>query len=189
MKAFKIGLVAFLMLSSVLISVKAQGWVQNKKSIYSVGMGLTQVMFIPLHDYPLNHKGSVGISVNVSGEYKAHRFIGVGWQTGISVFPSGRYYDKPNDIYYNSTFVGIPFGFKVNFHILEAANVAIKDRLDVYAGLNLGGGPSFYNVQHIGIHGFIYGGAQVGIRYWVKKIAVFAELGWGANIANIGITF
>ena len=179
----------FLLFTCASISVNAQGWIQNKNSIFSVGAGVTQVFFIPFHDYPLNHRGTIGMLVNVSGEYKAHRFISVGWQTGINVFPSGRYYDNLNDVYYNSTIVGFPFGIKVNFHILEAANAGINDKLDVYAGLNVGGGPSFYSVRNIGMNGFLYGGAQVGIRYWVKKVAVFGEIGWGANIANIGVTF
>lgn len=171
-------------------TVKAQGWIHDKKGMYSAGMGVTQVVFLPYQYYPLSHKGSAGLSLNIAGEYKVHRFIGLGWQTGINLFVYGRYYNKNDKFYYNSTVVGLPIGFKFNVHILEAANAKIKDKLDVYAGFNVGGGPSFHTDPNGGgVYGFIYGGPQVGIRYWFKKIAIFGEIGWGATVANIGVTF
>lgn len=168
---------------------QAQGWIHDKKGMYSLGMGVTQVVFLPARHYPLNHLGSGGLSLNIAGEYKVHRFIGIGWQTGINLFVYGRYYDKRDQLYYNSTVVGIPIGFKANVHILEAANAKVKDRLDVYAGLNVGGGPSFHTGTNRGVYAFIYGGPQVGVRYWFEKVAIFGELGWGATLANIGLTF
>jgi len=70
--------------------------------------------------------------------------------------------------------------------------VAIKDRLDVYAGLNLGGGPAIYTAPapYATVYGFIHVGPQFGIRYWLNhSIAIFGEFGWGATFANVGFTF
>ncbi|MBL0309921.1 MAG: hypothetical protein IPP77_09665 [Bacteroidetes bacterium] len=189
MKTIQIIILATLFTIFLDATVNAQGWIHDKKGMYSAGLGVTQVVFLPYQYYPLNHLGSGGLSLNIAGEYKVHRFIGIGWQTGINVFVYGRYYNKNDKLYYNAVAVGIPIGFKANFHILEATRATIKDRLDVYAGLNVGGGPSFHSGPKAGVYGFIYGGPQVGARYWFKKVAVFGEIGWGATIANIGVTF
>ncbi len=182
--------ILFLMLSFITHTTQAQGWIHDKKGMYSASVGVTQVIHLPYQYYPLNHLGSGGLSLNIAGEYRVHRFIGIGWQTGIQIYVYGRYYNKKEQLYYSSTTIGLPIGFKANVHILEAANARIKDRLDVYAGLNVGGGPAFHTgPASRSITGFIYGGPQVGVRYWFTKVAVFAELGWGATIANIGVTF
>ena len=172
-------------------NTKAQGWIHDKQGMYSAGLGVTQVVFLPYQYYPLSERGSGGLSLNIAGEYKVHRFIGLGWQTGLNIFVYGRYYNRHDDIYYNSTVVGIPIGFKFNVHILEAANARVKDRLDVYAGFNVGGGPSFHTDPFGGplVYAFVYGGPQVGVRYWFTKVAIFGELGYGATLANIGVTF
>lgn len=168
----------------------AQGWIHDKKGMHSAGVGITQVVFLPFHHYPLNHRRSGGLSLNIAGEYKVHQFIGIGWQTGVNLFVYGQYYNKKDERYYSSTIVGLPIGFKMNVHILEAANARVKDKLDVYAGFNVGGGPSFHtNTVGPIVTPFVYGGPQVGVRYWFKKVAVFGELGWGATIANTGVTF
>lgn len=189
MKTIKKTLLTLMILTCLTATINAQGWIQDKKAMYSLGFGVTQVIFLPANYYPLSHRGTIGLSLNVSGEYKVHRVISLGWQTGVDMFANGRYYNKHDDFYYNSTIIGLPIGFKINFHFLEAANAKLKDKLDVYAGFNGGGGPAFYTYPHGGVHAFAYGGAQVGIRYWFEKIAIFGELGWGENIANFGITF
>jgi hypothetical protein len=148
------------------------------------------VLFVPFQYYPAGRLGSVGLSLNIAGEYRVHRFIGIGWQTGLDLFTNGYYYNHAGEVYYAvAPVIGIPIGFKFNFHILEATKVEIKNRLDVYAGFNFGGGPAIYVGSPTGIYGFIYGGPQVGVRYWFDKAAIFAELGWGATFANIGVTF
>ena len=169
--------------------VQSQGWTQNRKDVYSVGVGVSQMIFLPLKNYPLNSPGSVGMFINMSGEYRVHRLIGIGWQTGVSVFIRGNYYQASDRLYSNTVVVGIPIGFKMNVHILEATNVKIKDKLDLYAGFNAGAGPAFHSEPTGGVFPFMYIGPQIGIRYWVKDIAFFGELGWGATIANIGFAF
>ena len=167
-----------------------QGWNQNRKGIYSAGIGYAQGIFIPVYDYPGHGYYSYGISFNISGEYKAHRVLGLGWQTGISFFTHGYYYNKHDDYYYTNPATGIPIGFKLNVHILEAANAAIRNKLDVYAGFTVGGGPAFQREPYSDTYAFFFAGPQVGIRYWFdKKLGIFGEFGWGATAANFGISF
>jgi hypothetical protein len=184
----------FVLIAGILIIVinssQAQGWIQDKKGMYSAGIGAASAVFIPVYDYPGHGRYSQGVSFNISGEYKVHRVLGIGWQTGINIFTQGYYYDKNADFYYNTTSIGIPMGFKMNVHILEAANAPIRNKLDVYAGFNVGGGPSFHGDPYAGAYGFFYVGPQVGVRYWFdKNLAIFGELGWGATFVNFGITF
>ena len=117
----------------------AQGWCQDRTSMYSLGLGGTQVLFLPTQYYGIGNAGSVAMALNISGEYKVHRLIGIGWQTGLDLFASGYYRNRADGLYYSSVVVGVPIGFKFNFHILEATQAQIKDRLDVYAGINVGG--------------------------------------------------
>lgn len=167
----------------------AQCWTQNRRDIYTVGTGITQVVFLPAKYYPLNNQGSLGLSINMSGEYRVHKFIGIGWQTGVNVFIVGRYYNKPTKSYIQSTVTGVPIGGKVNIHILELSKNKHKDKLDMYAGVNFGAGPAFHSNPNGGIYPFIYGGPQFGIHYWFKRTALFAEVGWGATIVNFGFSF
>ena len=174
----------------VISTAGAQGWNQSRKGIYSIGIGQAQAIFIPVYDYPGYGWSSHGVSFNISGEYRAHRVIGLGWFTGINVFTPGRYYYKNEDYYYTATSVGIPIGFKFNVHILEAANAEIRNKLDVYAGFNIGGGPSFHGDPYAGQYPFFFAGPQAGVRYWFdSRIAIFGELGWGATLFNFGVTF
>jgi hypothetical protein len=167
------------------VFANAQGWNQDRKGIYSIGVGGTQVINV---GNGFSGLSGPGLSLNVSGEYKVHRFVGVGFETGLDLF-FGPYYGPPPPAYPRYVSIGIPVGVKANVHILEAAGVAIANKLDVYAGLNLGGGPAFYTVPSGYVYGFIHVGPQVGIRYWPNhNIAVFGEFGWGATFANVGIT-
>jgi hypothetical protein len=172
----------------------AQGWNQDRMGTYSVGIGGTSV--IALGNGPSYITGP-GLSVNVSGEYRIQRFVGLGFETGLDVFPNYYYYYNGERNYYSSASIGIPLGLKVNIHILEAANVPIADRLDVYAGLNVGGGPMFFTGARpapLGpgpfVYGFIQAGPQFGVRYWIThRLGVFGEFGWGATFANVGLSF
>jgi|LakMenEpi03Aug12_release.lakeMendotaPanAssembly.Ray.scaffolds.fasta_scaffold436796_2 hypothetical protein len=176
---------------SVLQSIQAQdNWTQGKKGIYSAGIGGTQVVQFAGSDAFLGNvisTSNLGMSLNFSGEYKAWKFIGVGFQTGI-IF-SWPYLSGLSTLSSSSNIaVGIPFSAKANVHILDAANVSISDKLDVYAGVNIGGGPLIYTSDK-SVNGFLVAGPQVGARYWFNKVAVFAEFGYGATFVNAGVTF
>ncbi len=184
-----------LIILSVLIfpfsfSAKSQGWIQDRKAMYSAGIGASQNIFLPARYYDFPSRNSLALNINISGEYKVHRLISIGWQTGLNYFSYGRYYSQSDNIYYNTAVIGIPAGFEANVHILEATAAKVKDKLDVYAGFNIGGGPAFLTGPDRGVGGFIYAGPQAGARYWFSnKFAVFGEIGWGASVVNAGITF
>ena len=178
------------MLICLISSAGAQGWNQGRKAIYSAGIGSAQAIFVPVYDYPGYGWSSHGVSFNISGEYRVQRVIGLGWETGLNVFTPARYYHEYGDYYYTATSVGIPIGFKFNVHILEAANASVKDKLDVYAGFNAGGGPAFHNDPYGGVYPFFFVGPQAGVRYWFNRnIGIFTELGWGITMFNMGVSF
>jgi len=188
MKKLKLTILFCASLLSVNLT-KAQGWINDKGGMYSIGVGGTQVFYLGRYGHGASN---LGAAFNVSGEYKVHRFVGLGWQTGMNIFPGGGYYRDAGIVYRGAPVIGIPIGMKVNVHILEAADARIKDRLDVYAGVNIGGGPAFYTgnaAPRPVVTGFMYGGPQVGVRYWFNKVAIFGEFGYGATFANIGVTF
>ena len=76
-------IIAVLILFAFTGETRAQGWNQDRAGIYSVGIGSTSV--IALGNGFVGETGG-GLSVNISGEYKVHRFIGVGFETGVDVF-------------------------------------------------------------------------------------------------------
>jgi hypothetical protein len=175
-------------------------WTQGKKGIYSVGVGGTQV--IDVGGGGFDGINNMGLSVNVSGEYKVWKFVGLGFETGANVlFPYYRggaygYLGYPLGYGYGygypiSDYIGIPVVLKANFHILDAVGgISIADKLDCYVGLNVGGGPLFGLDGGWDIAGFVVAGPQIGIRYWfTKKVAIFGEFGYGATFANAGVSF
>src|ERR1700689_722747 len=131
-------------------TVMAQGWNQDKSGIYSLGVGGTDVIIVS-PAYRAFAAG--GTSLNVSGEYRVQRFIGIGFETGLDFFVR-QYYpataENPS-LYFA---MAIPAAFKMNVHILEAANVPIASSLDVYAGINIGGGLAFNTGPGVGTYGF-----------------------------------
>jgi hypothetical protein len=186
----KIFLMAMLTLGISTFENKAFGqdsWYQGRKAgIYSVGIGGAQAIGVGTYSgYTASAIVPPGMSINVAGEYKVWNYIGVGWQSGVLFGFYPRYYYGGGGL----LAVGIPFIAKANVHILDAANADIADgKLDVYGGIEFGGGPSF--IKGGGVGGFIQVGPQVGVRYWfTSKVAVFGEFGWGATFANAGVTF
>lgn len=166
---------------------KAQGWNQDRKGIYSVGIGPTMLIAVG-NDF--SGLTGPGLSANFSGEYKISRIAGVGFGTGINVFfwPYYAYRDQP--LLARRVAIGIPLAVKFNVHFLEAANLPISSKLDLYGALILGGGPAFYAGKGQRPFGFIQSGAQIGLRYWpVSNCGIFTEFGWGPTFANVGVSF
>src|SRR5579859_342103 len=75
-------------------------WYQGRSAgIYSIGFGGTQGIIVgaPLGTFvtPIGTERAIsflGASINVAGEYRVWKFIGVGWQSGINIFPYPTYY-------------------------------------------------------------------------------------------------
>jgi hypothetical protein len=193
---YVVALTALFSLAFVNNNYAQDQWTQGRgMGIYSVGIGGTDAISVG-HTAFGTYSGisAPGMSINASGEYKVYKFIGLGWQTGIDL-GFNRYFSYFGGSTSYVT-VGIPFIVKCNVHILDAVGgVSIADKLDVYAGLNFGGGPAITPANNnLGtgttVGGFIQVGPTVGVRYWViPKVAVFGEFGWGATFANAGVTF
>ena len=197
-----LALTALFSLTFVSSNYAQDQWYQGRSmGIYSIGIGGTDAIGVGgiysnnYYGYHVNPITAPGMSINVSGEYKVYKFIGVGWQSGFDLFFTGYNYGFLGGGGTTVT-LGIPFIAKANVHILDAVGgVSIADKLDVYAGLNFGGGPAITpGNNNLGtsttVGGFIQVGPTVGVRYWViPKVAVFGEFGWGATFANAGVTF
>jgi len=176
-------------------------WLHGKKAIYSVGVGGTRAINVggPFRGgttvgpwwggglwgarlAQFRRLGKVGVSIHASGEYKVWEYISAGWQVGVQFFP-----------YTGTLGIGIPISARVNAHIFDALNLGIADKLDVYAGLNFGGGPAFFTNAVPGssrVYGIIHVGPQAGARYWFSDaLGVFVEVGWGASFASAGLSF
>jgi len=199
MKKILLAAILTITLNTVFTSLQAQDeWYQGRsKGIYSIGFGGTQGILIGgAGGYTTSSISPLGLTINASGEYKIWQFIGLGWQSGINIYPPRTNYSYMGQSI-NPVGIEIPFQVKCNVHIMDAAHVSIANKLDVYAGLDFGGGPTFYaggkTVQYVGntsnVGGIIHVGPQVGVRYWFNsKIAIFGQFGWGNSFANAGVT-
>ena len=125
------------------------------------------------------------LSFNVNVEFGIHQYIGIAPCIGVGASFYGG----------NNISVDIPIGVQGNFHFLQLiadkTGKSIADKLDVYVGVNTGGGPTlgFYG-NGLEPSGFFYVGPQVGVRYYPKSnVGLTAEVGYGKTIANIGVVF
>jgi hypothetical protein len=124
--------------------------------------------------------------INVQMEFGVHEYVGVGFTTGMGgAAPLGIYAPEFN----------IPVGAIANFHFWQLiANKTGKgaqlqsDKLDLYAGLNLGTGVGLILGGGVTPTALFFVGPQVGVRYFLtEKIAVNGELGYGKSWVNGGI--
>jgi hypothetical protein len=124
--------------------------------------------------------------INVQMEFGIHEYVGVGFTTGVGgAAPLGIYASEFN----------IPAGVIANFHFWQLiANKTGKgeqlksDKLDLYAGLNLGTGVGFILGGGVTPTALFFAGPQVGMRYFfTEKIAVNGELGYGKSWVNAGV--
>lgn len=121
------------------------------------------------------------LTIQYQGEWGIHDYIGLGFHTGVTA--GG---------FRGATRLYIPIGIQGNFHfyqlIDDKTSKDIKsDKLDIYAGLNFGGGPAF-RPSTSDVFGGIHGGAQVGARFYPSSnFGIFAELGYGKSFAQFGI--
>ena len=148
--------------------------------------------------------------MTVQGEFAVHKYVGVGFTAGIGGRAGSGALYVPGYIYTGYYSYGwypefnIPIGAIANFHFYQLIADKISngdrmhaDKLDIYAGLNLGTGVAIhpgivdaYGVKHSYVDALAFGGVQVGARYYfTDKIAVFGEFGYGKTWANAGITF
>lgn len=142
---------------------------------------------------------------NVQYEIGVHDYVGIGIASGLEFTSNlGRYHYNNGWGWGNNNVYGgfaIPLVFFGNFHFLQLINDKTNnnfaEKLDVYAGLALGTGLSFATVRNSynNVYDPAFGmqliyGANVGIRYMFKpSFGIYAELGWGKTIAQLGVAF
>jgi hypothetical protein len=124
--------------------------------------------------------------VKVEAEFPVHKYVGIGVSTGVGVGGI-----------YGATVVNIPAIAIGNFHfyqlIADKSGKSIHaDKLDVYAGINLGAGlaigTGYFGGSSLGAAVIV--GPQVGARYYfTDKFGVNAEVGFGKSFLSAGVTF
>lgn len=119
-------------------------------------------------------------------EFAPGRYLGAGFFAGFGGSAVG----------WGSGSINVPVGGFANFHFYQL--IADKtgkdihaDKLDIYAGLNIGTGLGFWTgFPSDRANALIFGGPTVGINYYFKpKIAVTGEMGYGKTLFSAGISF
>ncbi len=192
-------LVALLFASS---QTQAQAWEKNSK-VLSLGFGASQFFHLDNYYYGNNYPGNprnfrswywpVTGQINFQGEFGIHKYVGLGFTTGIG--------GRGGLLYGYTGEINAPIGMLVNFHFYQLiADKTQKnihaDKLDIYAGLNIGSGiaATFYrnnnNTDAVRIVPIAFGGLHAGVRYYFKpRVGVNAEVGFGKSIINAGFVF
>jgi hypothetical protein len=199
MKNYFYVIITALFLFNSFNSVNAQAWERNSK-VLSLGFGASQ--FFHLDDYyylggnkPRDFRAwhlPITGQINFQGEFGVHKYVGLGFTTGIGGGARGpAYYGYNGEI-------NAPIGFIVNFHFYQLIEDNTQknihgDKLDIYAGLNIGSGiaVSFYpDGRGTRVVPIAFGGPHVGIRYYFSpRVGVNGELGFGKSLINAGFVF
>jgi len=186
--------------------VNAQAWDRGTR-VLALGMGASQFFHIDNYYYEGTPDARdwywpVTGQLNFQGEFAIQKYVGLGFTTGLG--------GRGTLIYGYAGEVNIPMGMIANFHFYQliadrSGKNIHADKLDIYAGVNLGGGLAFtfYNEgTRVGPGGVAYyhsttrvvpmafGGLHAGVRYYfVRRVGVNGELGWGKSLVNIGFVF
>ena len=186
--------------------INAQAFNENSKQItafiggadlFHIPVGYTFNSFI----YPTTAEAGVEM------EFAVHKYVGVGFVAELG----GRGARSVN-----YTVVGVPYAYTTfysefnmavgavgNFHFyqliadkLGKSEQMITDKIDVYAGLNVGTGfalhPTYIDANgHKTIaNDAFFIGPQFGMHYFfTPKIAINGEFGWGKTWGRVGVTF
>ncbi len=191
-------ILSFITIAAVVFSSQAQAFEKGGKYI-SLGLGgASYFHVVPSAGYYPTLYSPITGQLSVQGEFGVHEYVGVGFYTGIG--GGAGLGGSRLGLLGAGGGVGeltVPIGVIANFHfyqlIADKSGKDIKaDKLDVYAGLNLGTGLGvlFPGGGNTDLAALVWGGPQVGVRYFFKeKIAVNGELGYGKTWVNAGFTF
>lgn len=202
-------ILTFAALTMATSEVSAQAFDKSSKQI-SIGLGGANMWHFGTWDRSVyGYYGTAFAPItgqlSVQGEFAVHKYVGVGFNVGIggrarSSWRAGLY---PGLYSYGySAEFNIPIGAIANFHFYQL--IADKtgkggkmhsDKLDIYAGLNLGTGVAIHPADQLyfnttQVSALFWAGPQVGINYWFNpKIGVKGEFGYGKTFVNAGIVF
>ncbi|MCW3125714.1 MAG: hypothetical protein JWO03_1372 [Bacteroidetes bacterium] len=200
---------AFAAITFTSLQSKAQAFDRSTK-IINLGLGAADMFHIPLgyYHYYTGFYSPITGQLNVSGEFAVHKYVGVGFTTGIGGRAGGIRGGLYGPVYSYSGYYpefNIPIGVLANFHFYQLIADKNKknihaDKLDIYAGLSLGSGIAIHPGGYYDGGGVYRTGAfndvlfffspQVGARYYFKpNIGVYGEIGWGRSLIQAGITF
>lgn len=148
----------------------------------------------PNSDFYGGFYSSVVGGVTVQMEWGIHKYVGLGFTAGVQGGRRGFYgwYGPYAGSGYGE--LAIPVGVIANFHFYQLIQDKTSknihgDKLDVYAGLNLGSGVSFYPTPSR-VFPLFFVGPQVGAKYYVTpNIGLGLEVGYGKSFVNGGVTF
>lgn len=161
---------------------------------HSLGFGGSQFIHLGYYDnyyygygvYDRSWYSPVTAQFNYQLEFPVHDYVGIGLTTGVGFGGGGPYY-------YNAE-IAIPFGAIGNFHFYQLIDDKVSkdihaDKLDIYAGVNLGSGVAFLTGPNDNdLNVLLFGGFQTGARYFfTERFAVNLELGYGKSFVNAGI--
>ena len=185
--------VAIGMISLGAQQTQAQAWTKESK-VLTLGLGgSAYYQLLPGYTYTSYLGPRVYNTWNVNGvllfqgEFGVHEYVGVGFVTGLA--------GSAQPASWTSS-ISAPIGVQANFHFYQLiANKVSKDihadKLDVYAGVNIGSGGG-YDFTHDNVTVPIWGGVQIGARYWFsEKVGVYAEVCpyTGKAFVNGGLSF
>jgi hypothetical protein len=207
-------LITLVMIAGMILSsqqTQAQAFDQSTKMI-SLGIGGAEMFHIPVgySSWNPNFYTPITGQISVEGEFAVHKYVGVGFNAGFggragSVY-TGTFYGVGYSGYggYYPEF-NIPVGGLANFHFYQfIADKTGKnihaDKLDIYAGINIGTGIAIhpggyydtYGVNHSGVTTDVlfWAGPQVGAHYFFKpNFGVKLEAGFGKSVITAGITW
>lgn len=198
-KILLIAAIGLLMLTAN-VELHAQAW-DKKSKVLSIGLGGANFFYFGTNKYVAYYVGNVPVYRNYSygstltgqftfqGEFAVHDYVGVGFTTGIG--------GRPGWVYSSRGILNFPIGAVANFHfyqlIQDKTGKSIHaDKLDIYGGVNIGSGLGvvFFKDADAAVMPIIFGGPQVGIRYYfTPNVAVNGEIGYGKTWINAGLSF
>lgn len=196
MKKLALSVIAIL---SISLASNGQAFEKGGKYI-SLGLGGANFWHISANGY-FGSYGNFGYTpitgqLSVQGEFGVHKYVGVGFTTGIGGRAAGTgIYRYGWGAGYSSEF-NIPVGIIANFHFYQLIADKVgkdihSDKLDVYAGLNLGSGVAMFpGTDPLQVSALFFVGPQIGARYFfTPKLAANLEVGYGKTWVNGGLTF
>lgn len=178
-------------------SANAQSFAKGAR-YHSLGFGVSQFIHLGYYNSYYNFSNNYGrynrgwlspttAQFNYQLEFAIHDYIGIGLTTGIG-FGGGGFAS-----YYSSE-IAVPIGLTGNFHFYQLIDNKVSkdihgDKLDLYAGLNIGSGVALLNSPNDNdVVVLLFGGFQAGARYYfTDRFGVNLEVGYGRSLVNAGI--
>lgn len=186
--------------------VRAQAFGGKGSTVLQVGLGLSEhYSWFPENGVAVKGRFSpLAGNFQFQAEFGVSSYVGIGATVGLDYADNlfgGSYAFLPGSVAGNNSFrsLAVPLGVCGNFHFFQLiADKSGKDihadKLDIYAGLTLGSGPSFAlakpGYKHLGSEvGFMaFGGPQAGIRFYPSSnIGVYVEAGYGKAYIHGGL--